>query len=210
MPALFNHGHRFATYEIQLEKVEQFFSDENGLILQTWNQDYEKAKLIFGDTHVGHAARMFLHRIHNQLYSNGVIKTETKKLLSGEDFLNLIDGEYKVKQDPRFTYVILPDGKFRFSRTEHLSEHLDTHHREEKERVVNFFSKHACHANAAEKVLYAGEFEILRINNQRTLVINNSSGTYGPKTNRNELKRLKELLEENLPGLPVISKNYKD
>mmetsp|Transcript_34546 Transcript_34546/g.97890 ORF Transcript_34546/g.97890 Transcript_34546/m.97890 type:complete len:148 (+) Transcript_34546:117-560(+) len=68
-------------------------------------------------------------------------------------------------------------------------------------KATDYFSKHAMHANAAEEVIYAGEFHLIPEGDVYTLYLDNNSGTFAP--NAELLPLLEQLFALNFPGLCV-------
>lgn len=115
-----------------------------------------------------------------------------------------------------YTYTLLADGVLHFSRA-------DT-------PVLDMASKHAMHSSAAPDVVYAGTLRIeerprnnsnndshndttntttaAATGTSKVLVMDNDSGTYAPRTDRGELRRLKALMQCNFPGLAVDVRAY--
>jgi hypothetical protein len=197
MEAPFLGGHRFINYETSLDHVSEYFSDENGrLILQPWNRRYEKACQIFNNNTVLYS----VEKIHDHYYHKQLLTTKSIEIENGKEFLSLI---LKDKQYIRFTYVVLPDGTFRFSETGiHGEKHRKSQRRKDK------ISKHAIHARGAEHVIYAGEFYVIQREGQPVLVFDNNSGTYAP--DRTLLGSLKKLMESNFPGVAILAVSRKE
>jgi hypothetical protein len=205
--AVINMRTLYKTVEVKLGGVELFFTDEDtgNIIQQPWNQDYPNARAIFANSLAGELIRNSIHTQHQKLYEKGIFGAKligplaTKKLVvdSGDKFIGLVEMAQVDKPINIFTYVITLDGIMRFSRSSHKSFFID------------LLSKHAVHSDRAVAVLYAGEFYLYDYNNRKVLVINNGSGTYGPKTNNNELDRLKSLLTYNFKDLDVVSVSYE-
>ncbi|KAF9583801.1 hypothetical protein BGW38_008484, partial [Lunasporangiospora selenospora] len=117
-----------------------------------------------------------------------------------------------------FTYSIVPRGLY-FSETGAAF-------------FQDFMSKHAMHANRAPEVMYSGEFRLFvedcigcgddgsdnesagenegqpERRPQWTLLIDNNSGTYGPK--KENLYQVKKLFEQNFPDLIVKAVDRED
>ncbi|KAJ3036209.1 hypothetical protein HDV00_003005 [Rhizophlyctis rosea] len=186
---------------------------------------------MFSDTYEGRAQRTTIIAAHKQLYSSGIFKRRRRKfaLRSGSDLLDHIEQDggkptlidlsqfpksdqakahikkYSERRGPDYTYTLLPDGVIHFSRA-------GTPLRE-------IMSKHAVHARAAPEVVYAGTFRLEdhgdgnyateeERKKQRVLVVDNDSGTYGPRTDRGELQRLQRLIEYNFPGIRVDCREF--
>ncbi|KAJ3157174.1 hypothetical protein HDU89_002586 [Geranomyces variabilis] len=113
---------------------------------------------------------------------------------------------------PEYTYTLLADGVLHFSRA-------DT-------PILNIASKHMMHSSCAREVVYAGtmRIEAQKTNNnnneshnnndedkeriRRFLIMDNDSGTYAPRCDRAELRRLRDLMQWNFPGLIVLARKY--
>ncbi|KAJ3164633.1 hypothetical protein HDU88_005281 [Geranomyces variabilis] len=105
---------------------------------------------------------------------------------------------------PEYTYTLLADGVLHFSRA-------DT-------PILNIASKHMMHSSCARQVVYAGtmRIEAQKTNNndedkeriRRFLIMDNDSGTYAPRCDRAELRRLRDLMQWNFPGLIVLARKY--
>ena len=91
----------------------------------------------------------------------------------------------------RFTYIITVDSIMNFSITSAMTGR-------------DFLSKHALHANAAEEVVYSGEFFVDRTDpGGRRLVIDNNSGTFAPP--KGQLPSLERLLKFNFGvEIPIL------
>lgn len=141
-------------------------------------------------------------------------RNEHGEISTREDFLRLLRSAKSLAQPPRikpsvYTYIIsAQDDSLRFSETGAAF-------------FVDFASKHALHANCAEKVRYSGEFhprpacgwenfsdETSDNDVEWELVVDNNSGTYSPDPKL--LPNLKALLEYNFPGLKIIALDYND
>jgi hypothetical protein len=104
--------------------------------------------------------------------------------------------EMAFRASPEFTYTLLPDGVFHISRA-------DT-------ALRNVASKHVLQASCEPEVIYAGTCRFEKRDGEEDIVfvIDNDSGTYVPKNNKDELARLKSLLEWNFRGLKVDAKIF--
>lgn len=108
-----------------------------------------------------------------------------------------------------YTYIIsADDDSFRFSETGAAF-------------FVDFASKHALHANCAEKVRYSGEFhprplcgwekfsdDVSDEDVDWELIVDNNSGTYSPDPKL--LPNLRALLEYNFVGLRIRALDHSD
>ncbi len=105
----------------------------------------------------------------------------------------------RARKLPIYTYVLLDDS-LRFSRSG-------------AGMSVDMSSKHALHAGAATEVLYAGEFWVEHFTPHRhgqgpVLYVDNNSGTFAPP--KADLYRMKQLMEANFPGIPMVVLDYQD
>ncbi|GJJ69433.1 hypothetical protein EMPS_01779 [Entomortierella parvispora] len=191
----------FFTYRVRLYHLLEAFGTDPSQY-QHWNQDYDAAKRIFADNLEGANIRNALHSQHSYLYRHGH-NTHYDALATAEDFGLLLHGERLKKghqQDLRtvvFTYSIVPKGLY-FSETGAAF-------------FQDFMSKHAMHANRADEVMFAGEFRVfqdMENNNAWTLLIDNNSGTYGPR--KEDLHRVKTCFELNFPDLVVKAVDRED
>ncbi|CAF1442272.1 unnamed protein product [Didymodactylos carnosus] len=190
------------------------------LLTQTQSNRY---KILFSKTTEGAALRSTIRAVHRNLYWSGLggLKRKTCYITTGEEFIQLMkkdggaissDDHCRWKQNHRrtedkwkeiafhssgeFTYTLLADGVFHISRA-------DT-------TLRDVASKHLLHAECEPVVVYAGmcRFEMRDGENHITFVVDNDSGTYAPTDERNELARLKSLLEWNFEGLHVDTKKF--
>jgi len=178
----------YSTYRIQMFNVETTFGDKK----QGWNQKYDAAQKIFGDSVSSSTLRTTIRLQHNNLYgspsSKGIIK-------SGEQFPALVNNGI-LGQKPRFFTYALMDRELFFSETGAAF-------------FSDFTSKHAMHACVNEHVRYAGEFHFSKTDKGTyKLVIDNNSGTFGPDPN--DLPRLQRIFQLNFPGLEVDVRDFKD
>jgi hypothetical protein len=176
----------YGTYEIALYHVRDVFLPEDA---KHWNEAYESAKKIFGSPMV----RSTVITQHNHLYSQVSI-TRFGLLHGGQDLLKLLKNGILGGKPRFFTYAIRDDIWY-FSETG-------------ASFFTDFTSKHAMHACASETVWFAGEFVIVKKNDngEYKLVIDNNSGTYAPV--EKNLPKLKTLLTLNFPGLEVETLDY--
>ncbi|OSX56304.1 hypothetical protein POSPLADRAFT_1037584 [Postia placenta MAD-698-R-SB12] len=204
----------YSTWKVYIKGVRLFFGDQ----VQTWNQDYAKARSIFqGPTSM--AVRSVIHTGHRMLYARtaangfGVLDTP-------DDFFHLLHGHADPKdaqgglfvhriKPALYTYIIaVDDESLRFSETG-------------ARFLVNMASKHALHSNCAEAVRYSGEFHPRPAGGwesfddargdadvQWELVVDNKSGTYAPDSAL--LPALRGLLEFNFPGFRIVALDYRD
>lgn len=116
-------------------------------------------------------------------------------LANAREFLELLNGGRR-KGIPRYyTYVIVDTGMY-FSETG-------------ASFFTDFMSKHAMHANASDKVYFAGEFHIQQPSEGKyILVLDNNSGTYAPP--KESLPKLRDFFEMNFVGLAVEAYDRED
>lgn len=184
---VFKTHHRYHAYEVEFPQYQSFFGSE----LKKWCEQYEKAKKIFAPNLEGKLARELIHSVHRHVYGS---RPEILTLDTGEKLIAFLENVPGLENSKKhFTYVLLPKGIFRFSRTD-------------ESFLLDAYSKHAVHTDAAEEVVYAGEFYVQTLEDKKVLVIDNNSGTYRP--HRRGLENLKALLEKNFPGLPVVTHGY--
>lgn len=190
---------------MNIKGVPLFFDDH----YQHWNTSYHAAQTIFGPGPGSLAVRTSIQAAHRMLYARstrngfGVIQSE-------QDIVHLLHGGTAHRVKPAvYTYIIAEgDDTFRFSETGAAF-------------FVDFASKHALHANCAERVRYSGEFhprpqggwanfsdEIPDDQVEWELVIDNNSGTYSP--DKALLPRLQALLEYNFSGFKVVALDHGD
>lgn len=141
-------------------------------------------------------------------------RNEHGTITTREDVIRLLRGGKGPTQTLRvkpavYTYIISAvDDSLRFSETGAAF-------------FVDFASKHALHANCAEKVRYSGEFhprpacgwenfsdETSDDDVQWEFVVDNNSGTYSPDPKL--LPDLKALLEYNFLGLKVVALDHDE
>ena len=105
--------------------------------------------------------------MHAALYRKaGIQRVTTGTVNSAASFIALIRaGRFRGKRT-RFTWVLLPDGSWRFSP-------MDEGTRVEA-RLLDRVSKHSVHANAAPHLTYAGVFQFDP--ETLTLIVDNDSG----------------------------------
>jgi len=182
----------FVTYEVVVlpEIIEKHFGDH-----YQCNYDDEHKK-IFADDAKGHTIRAGIVAEHAVLYRDGVRpdwarahgpRTEYKRLQTGEQFLEMLNGGFREGKRRVYTYALVDNGLF-FSETGAAMS-------------KDVMSKHAVHANANPKVRYSGTFRICFDNGQPIIVMDNDSGTYRPCTE--DGARLKATLEATFAGLRV-------
>ncbi|KAI1305573.1 hypothetical protein EDD11_004908 [Mortierella claussenii] len=193
--------YEFYAYRIRLYHLLDIFGNDPHQH-QHWNVKYEAAQRIFADTLEGLNIRNALHSQHSYLYRHGHT-TIYGELATANDLGNLLHGERLKKQPEQdlktvvFTYSIIPKGLY-FSETGTAF-------------FQDFMSKHAMHANRATEVLYSGEFRLFRDEqhqNDWTLLIDNNSGTYGPK--KEDLPKIQKVFELNFPDLVVVALDRED
>ncbi|KAJ3008089.1 hypothetical protein HKX48_008778 [Thoreauomyces humboldtii] len=191
------------------------------LITQNYNSSAPRIKATFAHTPQAAALRATCRAAHRSMYGKSFLLGKFKRrekswISSGDQLIQIIeshgggvepvdahkpkDDEDKKKLDrkrlaknagPEYTYTLLADGVFHFSRG-------DT-------PVLNIASKHMMHSSCSPTVVYAGTMRIEESdeNGRKGLVLDNDSGTYAPRTDRGELERLEELLRWNFPGLQI-------
>ncbi|KAF8332085.1 uncharacterized protein EI90DRAFT_3195381 [Cantharellus anzutake] len=217
-----SHTRLWSTWKISMRGVYEYFGHHR----QHWNIHYKAAQSIFeGPMSLG--ARASIQAGHRLLYANstangfGLIDSAEGfwgLFRAGEDrppssrVLNRDTPEPRRIKPAVYTYTIGEDGVFRFSETG-------------ASFFVDFVSKHALHSCCTETVIYSGEFhprpafpdgsgwaffeESMSDDSVSwELVIDNNSGTYAP--DKAFLPALKGFLQYNLPGLRVITFDYKD
>ncbi|KAH3764078.1 C2 domain [Pelomyxa schiedti] len=154
-------------------------SEVFGTLTHGWNEKYDKAQKIFGSNVQASFIRGAIHVQHATLYKN---KNAKKGILrSGEDFLRLLNYGIRDRTATIYTYV-LKDNKFNFSET-----------------GASFF-----------KVRYAGEFLIFDNPEtcQKTLLIDNGSGTYAPR--KENVGLMRTLFARNFPDLAVMAEDWEN
>ncbi|KAF9207194.1 hypothetical protein BGZ49_000990 [Haplosporangium sp. Z 27] len=193
--------YEFYAYRIRLYHIlEVFGTDPHGY--QHWNVNYDASKRIFAETLEGQNIRNAIHSQHSYLYRHGRT-TQYGELAVANDLAELLHGE-RVKKNPDqdlktvvFTYSIIPKGIY-FSETGTAF-------------FQDFMSKHAMHANRATEVCFSGEFRLFKDEAKQgkwTLLIDNNSGTYGPK--KEDLPKVKEIFKRNFPDLEVVALDHED
>jgi hypothetical protein len=169
-----------------------------------------------------------LHHQHSRVYNfsksteTGIVKPKSEE--ASLQFLKMVHFD---EGGRIFTYVLTLDGLLRFTETG-------------KEFGIDLLSKHTMHSNVNIYIACSGEFFIRRLKHPKEptdapdqethpntdlpggppndpppedpknyeLVIDNDSGTYRPKAEY--LPRLKEFLNENFPGLHIVTKECTD
>jgi len=217
-------GKDFHYFKLRLFDINRYFQVKKG-----WNQDYKPAQQIYSDNPTSLALRAAIQGEHSVLYSSRPWRdgNEDGDLnRTGNAFFELLDKfddkrsvfatmhdhvkagyEFFVPKQKKdddsskklkiYTYVLLDD-TLRFSRCGAGT-------------TVDMSSKHALHAGAAESVFYAGEFwtDFQGIGfGERVLFIDNNSGTFAPP--KQDLFRMKFLMEANFPGINVVTLDYQD
>ncbi|CEG41727.1 C2 domain [Plasmopara halstedii] len=161
-----------------------------------WNKHYQKIQRVFSPDHAeAPILRQLVKTQHALVYEHNQKSTKYGTIRAPGDFFHLLHNGMRDEKPVLFTYAITSNGWF-FSET-----------------GAGFFkdmlSKHMVHSNAAESVKYAGEFRIEKTKNgTRKLVIDNNSGTYAP--HKESLPRLKQLMENNFPGIVCEALNRND
>ena len=191
------------TWQIHLWGAQAIFDGETC----GWNREYKAAKMIYGSTPDCMAIREAIRVQHHLFYSREEkFGNNSRKHVQGLyqliDTLPIHDINTSKEKSIRFTYVITTDSQMNFSITSSM-------------KGRDFLSKHALHANAADSVIYSGEFFIDRLSPEIKstglfrLVIDNNSGTFAPP--KSKLPALKELLEFNFgTDIPIIVLDRSD
>jgi len=218
-------GQNFHYFKLRLLHIDEHFQTK-----KTWNHDYPAAQQIYSDTPSAIALRSAIATEHKILYSGrgtrdgnveGVLERKPQDFFdllakfadtasvyspihsafkNGFEFLT--HGSTTVAKMPGddlaiYTYSLMDKG-INFSRSG-ASFSVDTS------------SKHAVHAGGEEAVFYAGEFwlEDDKTNEWgKTLYMDNNSGTFAPP--KCDLGRLKALMEDNFPRIPIVVLDYQD
>lgn len=218
----------FPTYTLQLHSVRSVF----GAIRCPWNRSYPAAQQIFSSSPQAFVARGLIKAQHARLCGGGIalddgVVSTVRRALAGltgaiataAEFFALVHNGVRGGKSRFFTYVLLAgdragSARLRFSET-----------------GASFFddarSKHAVHSNAAEEVVYSGEFHIrthaLEVQEAPslavvtrttdpptrppTLVLDNGSGTYAPK--KEHLPLLRKVFERNFPDMDVEAVDFQ-
>ncbi len=191
------------TYVVHLKGIEETF----GSYRAEWNKSHKRAQKIFGRSPAGMLIRKAIQWEHMSLYRKQtrlISQYASDVLLTGCDFLKLINYGVKKNAHCAYTYVVVDKGLY-FSETGIMFS-------------KDLLSKHAVHANAASSVRYAGEFYVQWRPKEGmgtkqtpcrnmgdydwTLVVNNNSGTYAPQSGK-PLEMMKSLLKRNFPDLEL-------
>lgn len=218
----------FPTYTLQLHSVRSMF----GTIRCPWNRSYPAAQQIFSSGPQAFVARGLIKAQHARLCGGGIalddgVVANVRRALAGltgaiataAEFFALVHNGVRGGKSRFFTYVLLAgdragSARLRFSET-----------------GANFFddarSKHAVHSNAAEEVVYSGEFHIRTHVREAqeapalavvtgttgppprppTLVLDNGSGTYAP--DKKHLPLLRKVFERNFPDMAVEAVDFR-
>ncbi|KAF5318159.1 hypothetical protein D9619_012110 [Psilocybe cf. subviscida] len=202
-------GRLYSTWKMYIRGIPLFFGDQ----YQEWNKNYKAAQSIFqGPRSI--AVRSGIQAGHKMLYARtatngfGIINdaASIQHLLQGGSRTDVAVQRIKPAV---YTYIIsAEDDSFRFSETGAAF-------------FVDFASKHALHANCAERVRYSGEFHPRPKGGWAAFsedtpdeaarwqfVIDNNSGTYAP--DKALLPTLKALLEYNFPGFEILAYDRED
>ncbi|KAI0261744.1 hypothetical protein BC834DRAFT_845407 [Gloeopeniophorella convolvens] len=206
-----NDERLYSIWKVYIKGVPTFFGD----VFQPWNRNYKAAQSIFSAGPKSLAVRSGIQTAHKMLYARST-RNGFGLLDRPEDVMALLHGTRgRAPQAPHrvkpavYTYVIVDeDQSLRFSETGAAF-------------FVDFASKHALHANCAERVRYSGEFHprpaggwaafadsTPDTNTRWELVIDNNSGTYSP--NKELLPTLQALLEYNFPSFTIIALDHGD
>ena len=173
----------FNVYSVHLNHIDSAFRGKR----QEWSKTYKAAIQIYGPGNAAKALRTAIRSEHSALYrKTGIERTTTGLLRSTSDFLDLIENGVSRGERMFFTYVLTEEGDWRFSHTG-------------VGKLRDNLSKHAVHSNAAESVVYAGEFHYDLVREE--LVVDNSSGTFAPA--ETDLASMVKVLQDNFPGLRV-------
>jgi hypothetical protein len=107
------HGLHFSQYtayittEIRIQSVPEIF----GSTYSPWNEAYDKARMIFGNTTSAAGMRKVVRAEHRELYNHR--KSDTHgSLLNGSDFLELFQKGIRQKKHRMYTYAITDDCLF--------------------------------------------------------------------------------------------------
>lgn len=218
----------FPTYTLQLHSVRSVF----GAIRCPWNRSYPAAQQIFSAGPQAFMVRSLIKAQHARLCGGGIalddgVVSSMRRALAGQtgaiataaEFFALVHSGVRGSKSRFFTYVLLAGdrtgcARLRFSET-----------------GANFFddarSKHAVHSNAAEEVVYSGEFHIRTHVREAeaaaasavvagttgppprppTLVLDNGSGTYAP--DKKHLPLLRHVFERNFPAMDVQAVDFR-
>ncbi|KAI8917278.1 hypothetical protein DFJ77DRAFT_340028 [Powellomyces hirtus] len=195
------------------------------LLTQSYNDKVPRIRTLFSQTLQGTAMRAAVRAVHRVMYGKGLLFGKLKRrhkdwLETGDELLDMITehgGGPRAKSAPKnereqemearkmvgahagpeYTFTLLADGVLHFSRGDTM--------------ILNIASKHAMHSSCAASVIYAGTLRIeepTTRGGQRVLIMDNDSGTYAPRCDRGELRRLKACMEWNFPGLRVIARKF--
>ena len=159
----------FDVFEVKLHSVGEIF---RGAPAVTWDRSYAGAQMVYAQSgEEGHVpgAHGTVLAMHAALYRKaGVQRVTTGTVGNAAEFIGLIRaGRFRGKRT-RFTWVLLPDGSWRFSP-------MDEGTRVEA-RLLDRVSKHSVHANAAPDLTYAGVFQFDP--ETLTLIVDNDSGAH--------------------------------
>ncbi|CAH0488101.1 unnamed protein product [Peronospora farinosa] len=179
-----------SAYHLQMHNIVQILPNDH-----EWNKNYPTIQKIFSPDHLeSPALRKAISSEHELIYRHRP-NTQYGKLKDGSDLFKLINYGQRLEKPVLFTYAITSTGWY-FSETG-------------ASFFKDMFSKHMLHANVAFSVKYAGEFHIEKGHfGKYKLVIDNNSGTYAPPME--DLPKLKELFENNFPGISVEAKDRND
>ncbi|EFN59404.1 hypothetical protein CHLNCDRAFT_137906 [Chlorella variabilis] len=172
----------FCVWKLFLCHIEEVFEG----VSHEWNRKHDKAARIYKNPVMLQGVRSQ----HAALYSTHLGRARCGVLCSAVEFFAAFNFGKRAGQRRYYTYSLMPDS-LRCSETG-------------AGFFVDFSSKHAMHANAAEEVLYAGEFCIVpdaAAEGGHRLVVDNNSGTFAPKAEH--LPLMQHLFEANFPGMSV-------
>jgi hypothetical protein len=224
---------KFHYFKLKLVDIPRFFK-----VKKSWNHNYPAAQHIYSGTPAALALQAAIHAEHAILYSGRWWRRRTargKLERNATAFFDLL-AKYGDTKHVRFTKLHRCFASIRDSvvcifgpKKENEPKHESTDESEEKEREIYTYSlmdnsirfsrssawtnidmasKHALHAGGAPEVFYAGEFWIEGGPEEKTLYIDNNSGTFAPP--KEDLFRMKLLMETNFPGMKVVVLDYQD
>ncbi|GMF09716.1 unnamed protein product [Phytophthora lilii] len=179
-----------SAYHVQLHNIPQILPTDH-----EWNHNYPTIQKIFSPDHPeSPVLRKAISSEHAVIYRHGST-TEYGELKEPSDFFKLVHYGQRLEKPVLFTYAITSTGWY-FSETGAAF-------------FKDMLSKHMLHSSAAFSVKYAGEFHIEKGHfGKYKLVIDNNSGTYAPP--KADLPKLKEIFENNFPGISVEAKDRDD
>ena len=181
----------FDVFEVKLHSVGEIF---RGAPAVTWDRSYAGAQMVYAQSgEEGHVpgAHGTVLAMHTALYRKaGIQRVTTGTVGSAAEFIALIRaGRFRGKRT-RFTYVILPDGSWRFSP-------MDEGTRVEA-RLLDRVSKHSVHANAEPDLTYGGVFQFDP--ETLTLIVDNDSGAHTQAAAHRQARSPLNALREQEPS----------